>query len=218
MLVKICGITNPQDAQTAEEAGADFIGLVFVEKSKRALSLDQGREILKGVKGRARVVGLFVNEAPQRIVELAGELGLGIVQLHGQESPEYVNDLLERLPECRILKAFAVTGPRAIIEMEKYYPAIKTPGRILGFLLDAPGGGGTGKCFDWAQTAAAVALVRKKIPLIFLAGGLTNDTISDAIQVFSPDGVDVSSGVEATVGRKDPDKVRMFIRLAKNAR
>jgi phosphoribosylanthranilate isomerase len=217
MLVKICGITNPPDARTAQEAGADFIGLVFVAGSRRCVGNTQAREILSVIHTPTRAVGLFVNEPLEQVAKTVEALGLSEVQLHGQETPEYVNELLDRLPECRVLKAFAVTGPQVLLAMEPYYHAIKNPQRILGFLLDSPGGGGMGKTFNWIETARVLGPLRKKIPPIFLAGGLTIDNISDAIRGLAPDGVDVSSGVEAAPGQKDPDKVRMFIRLAKKS-
>jgi phosphoribosylanthranilate isomerase len=216
MLVKICGITNPPDAQTAQEAGADFIGLVFVPGTRRCLGIEQARSILAEIHTPTRAVGLFVNEPPEQVAATVKELGLQVVQLHGQESPEYINELLDRLPECRVLKAFAVSGPQTLLAMESYYHTIQKPRQILGFLLDAPGGGGMGKSFDWIETARVLTPLRKKIPPIFLAGGLTIGNISDAIRGLAPDGVDVSSGVEAAPGQKDPDKVRLFIRLAKN--
>ncbi len=218
MLVKICGITNLEDARTAEQAGADFIGLNFVEKSKRAVKPDQVRLILTGMQGKARAVGLFQNHPLDHVVAIVSTLGLSIVQLHGEEPSDYINDLLARLPECRVLKAVMVETAQTILGLDRYFQSIQKPQGILGFLLDAPGGGGTGKSFDWARTAEVLNAVRKKFPPIFLAGGLTIDNISDAIRTLKPDGVDVSSGVEAAPGKKDAEKVRTFIRLARESR
>jgi len=217
MQVKICGITNSDDARMAEEAGADLVGLIFVERSKRFLPVDRAQVVLVALSGRAEAVGLFQNHPSDHVAELVSRVGLQVVQLHGDETPEYVNDLLIRLPHCRIIKAFSVTGSESVSAMREYYRAIVKKDSILGVLLEAPGGGGTGIACAWQQTAQALSALRNELPRIFLAGGLTVENVSEGIRVLQPDGVDVSSGVESEPGKKDMQKVREFIRLAKGA-
>jgi len=220
MLVKICGITNPEDARTAVDAGADFVGLVFVERksgarSKRFVPETDARTILRAIPEQTQAVGLFQNHDLDHVTGLVSRLALPIVQLHGDETPEYVNAFLARRPDCRIIKAFAVTGPETVAAMLAFHEAVRDRRQILAFLLDSPGGGGTGTGFDWPSAAAEISRIREKLPPIFLAGGLTIANLVEAMTVLRPDGVDVSSGVEASPGRKDADKVRTFIRLAK---
>jgi len=215
MLVKICGITTRADGRSAEAAGADFLGLVFVERSRRFVEVRKAGAILKQLAGTARPVGLFQNEDLDTVVRTVSELGLGMVQLHGRETPVYVNRLMKRLPGCGVIKAVGIAGPKDLLGLVDYFGKVDDPRRLVAFLLDSAGGGGTGARFDWPEAACVLREVKESLPLIFLAGGLTVDNLSEAIRIVGPDGVDVSSGVERSPGRKDPDKVRRFIRLAK---
>jgi phosphoribosylanthranilate isomerase len=215
MLVKICGMTSLKDAQTARDAGADFIGLVFVKTSKRYLKFEQAEKILAGLGGEGKPVGLFADQPIPQVVDTVSRLGLTIIQLHGHESPDYLNQLMKELPACCFIKAMMITGPLSIEEMQSYFRLIKDQSRILAFLLDGPNGGGAGIGFNWLEIADLLLAVKKELPPIFLAGGLTIDNLSDAIRILNTDGVDVSSGVEATPGRKDAEKVQKFIALAK---
>ncbi|MFA5865634.1 MAG: phosphoribosylanthranilate isomerase [Phycisphaerae bacterium] len=215
MLVKICGITNSTDAKTARDAGADFVGLVFVETSKRYLEIEQAEKILVGLGGEIKPVGLFADQAILDVLDTVLCLGLKIIQLHGRESPDYLNRLMKELPACRFIKAMMITGPESIEEMQSYFRLIEDKSRILAFLLDGPSGGGMGIGFNWSEVAHLLLAAKKDLPPIFLAGGLTIDNVSDAIRILNPDGVDVSSGVETAPGRKDAEKVQKFIALAK---
>jgi phosphoribosylanthranilate isomerase len=215
MLVKICGITNIEDARTAADGGADFLGLAFVPGTKRYLTVARARLILEAGTGTATPVGLFRNADPATIVQTASALGLSTIQLHGDEPPGFIDDLAGRMPSLRVVKAFRIHGPESFRLMEAYYRQLRHPDRILAFLLDGPSGGGTGTGFDWRSAAGEIAKIRRNLPPIFLAGGLTVDNLVEAIKILEPDGVDVSSGVEAAPGRKDAGKVTDFIRLAK---
>ena len=198
--VKICGITNLKDAEAAASLGADAIGFVFA-KSPRRVSVKKAKAIAEALGGRVLLVGVFVNESAKKILRIAGECGLSAVQLHGGESPGFVRKLSGR----RVIKTFHV-GERF------------DRGRILKYrtdaiLLDAKSGrsyGGTGKPFDWGVLGPK----KFKTPLI-ISGGLTPGNVGKAVKVFSPYGVDVSSGVEASPGRKDLRKMKEFIRNAK---
>jgi len=198
--VKICGITRVKDAVAAARAGADAIGLVFA-MSPRQISPEAAREIISAIPPFVTPVGLFVNEFPQRIKELALACGFRAVQLHGDEPPEY----LAELQGLKIIKAFRIHTRDDLQALGSY--------QADAYLLDAftsERRGGTGKTFDWK-----IGLEAKKIGPIILAGGLTPENVAQAVSLVEPYGVDVSSGVEAAPGEKDARLVEEFIRAAK---
>ncbi|WP_224982466.1 phosphoribosylanthranilate isomerase [Geomonas agri] len=199
--VKICGITSVDDALMAVDAGADALGFVFFDKSPRFIGADAAQKIIAKLPPFIQVVGLFVNADIDVVNSTADCCGLDIVQLHGEESPEYC-----RLVNRRVMKAFRVRGPESLTPLAEY--------QVSAYLLDAYSPhayGGTGEVFDWDCAIAA-----KEHGRIVLAGGLTPDNIAEAVLRVRPYGVDVSSGVEASPGKKDPDKMRRFIQLAKH--
>ena len=201
--VKICGITRPEDARTAAEAGADLIGLVFYDRSPRHVSPETAASICEALPPYILRVGLFVNADPATVTEAIGRCGLHMLQFHGDEPPDYCLQF-----GLMTMKAFRVRGPETLDELPTY--------NTDAWLLDAhvPGRyGGTGRTFDWDLAARAA---RKGKPL-FLAGGLTPANVGDAVRTVLPYGVDVSGGVEAAPGIKDPDKVRAFIAAAREA-
>ncbi len=214
MLVKICGITNPGDAIVAEQAGADFIGTIFVHKSKRYVTIEQAGDILRAIK-RAIPVALFQDEDVVNICQTVASLDYEFVQLHGDETVDYVNELIGRISSCKIIKAFFVRDEKAVAEMLQFYSGIDRKDRIYAFLLDSAGGGGTGETFDWHNISSVLCNYRDELPKIFLAGGLSVENVREAINVICPDGVDISSGVEISSGKKDANKVKQFISLAK---
>jgi phosphoribosylanthranilate isomerase len=198
--VKICGITNLDDALLAVDAGADALGFVFFGPSPRNISPEQASAIIRRLPPFIQTVGLFVNESLPTINETADACGLDIIQLHGEESPDFCTGV-----KRRVLKALRVRNITSLEPMASY--------QVSAFLLDAwspTAWGGTGQTFNW-DIAASAAGSRK----IVLAGGLTTDNIVDAIRQVRPYGVDVSSGVEVTPGKKDAVKINEFIRKAK---
>lgn len=200
--VKICGITNVDDALLAVEAGADALGFVFYSKSPRCVTPEQTAEVIRVLPPFVQAVGLFVNETAERVNGVARECRLDMVQLHGDETPAYC-DLMER----RVVKVFRVKDGATIAAMQQY--------RVGGYLLDtwsSAAYGGTGHTFDWELIRDA----GQHGPLI-LAGGLTPDNVAEAVKRVRPYAVDVSSGVEASPGKKDPARVREFIHRAKEA-
>lgn len=200
MRVKICGIANVRDALTAVEAGTDAIGLVFAE-SPRRVSLAQAKEIVKAVGPWIATVGVFVNEPIRRVIRIATECRLTALQLHGEESPSYT----DKLKGWKLIKAFRIDENFDWVKLRDYI--------VDAFLFDTPttgAYGGTGKIFDWGL------LKGRRIPKPFiLSGGLRPGNVARATRLVSPYGVDVSSGVERSPGRKDPRLVREFIRNAK---
>ncbi len=214
MLVKICGITNSEDAIVAEQAGADFIGTIFVHKSKRYVTTEQAGDILRNIK-RCIPVALFRNEDIANVCKTVTRLDYRFVQLHGNETIDYVNELVVQVPSCKIIKAFFVKDEKVIDEMLQFYSGMEQKDRICAFLLDSAGGGGTGETFDWHKLSSLLCNYRDELPKIFLAGGLRVENVREAINVIQPDGVDISSGVEISTGKKDANKVKQFISLAK---
>lgn len=201
--VKICGMTNRDDALLAAELGADALGFIFYPKSPRAISPEAAREIIRRLPPFVLTVGVFVDEEPARVEELAAYAGLDWLQLHGAESPDYC-----RAVGRRVIKGFRVKGEESLALLAPYH------GAVQAFLLDTyrPGTpGGTGETFDWELARRA-----KELGPIILAGGLTYNNVAQAIRQAQPDAVDVASGVEAAPGKKDPDKLRAFIDAVKN--
>lgn len=200
--VKICGITNESDAQAAVEAGVDALGFVFYPQSPRYVTPDRAASIIKSLPRKTIVVGVFVNARVKTVVEIAKHCHLDMVQLHGEESAEFC----EELKNFKLIKAFRVKGD------------IDWPGilqyRTCAYLFDKHRlgkKGGTGLCFDWGLLRDRLAVNQ----MIFLSGGLNAGNLKRAIQTVRPDWVDVSSGVESSPGKKDTGKVKQFIRLAR---
>jgi phosphoribosylanthranilate isomerase len=198
--VKICGITTVEDALMVVAAGADAIGLVFYGKSPRDVSPEQAEAIVRALPPFVQAVGLFVNADVDFVNATANGCRLDIVQLHGEEPPEYC-----MLVQRRVIKTFRVRDAASLDPMKDY--------RVAGFLLDAwspSSHGGTGTTFNWEIASAG-----EKFGPIILAGGLTPQNVREAVEKVAPYGVDISSGVESAPGKKDPEKVREFIRRAK---
>ncbi len=209
--IKICGVTRPEDARVAVEAGADAVGLNFYEKSPRRVPVGIADAIVEAV-GDAISVGVFVNASASGITET----GLRTVQLHGDEPPAF----LRSLPEDRRIIRARRPGPTGLREVQQDLQAcLESSGHLPhAVLLDAsvPGSyGGTGHRLDW-QRLADHKEVLGDIPLI-LAGGLTPDNVAEAIRTVRPYGVDVASGVESEPGKKDPAKVQDFVASAREA-
>lgn len=200
--VKICGITNVEDALQAVAAGADALGFVFYAKSPRYVAPHEVQKIIAELPPLVTTVGLFVNEPIPRIRRTMAAARLDVVQLHGDESPEAC--LIEPL---RVIKALRVRDAVSLAGAEKY--------QVSALLLDAwsdAAYGGTGEQFDWRLARRLTG----KRPLI-LAGGLTPQNIIDAVRQVRPYAVDVSSGVESAPGKKDHQKVVEFICRVRNA-
>lgn len=206
MRIKICGLTRVEDALMAAEAGADWIGLNFHPPSPRFIEPAIAREIVRALPEPTSPVGLFVNSPPGQVAETAVQLGLKIVQLHGQEPPE---DLLE-LSHLTIVRAFRLNDLSSIDAMIGYLNRSaelgRSPDAILvdGYVAGTPGGTGV---------VIADHLLERlpSLPRLILAGGLTAENVADRVRKISPWMVDVASGVESTPGRKDSAKVKAFI-------
>jgi len=200
--VKICGITNAPDAHAAIEAGADALGFMFYEPSPRNVSIRQVAEILRELPPFIIKVGVFVDASEDLVMRAIGDCGLNLLQFHGNETPAYCSQF-----GIMSMKAFRVRDAGSLAALREY----PTDAWLLdAFVTDKLGG--TGEKFNWELAIEAKKFGRP----IFLAGGLTPANVADAVRTVQPYAVDVSSGVEASPGKKDHIKVRDFIKAAKS--
>ncbi len=193
--VKICGIRRLEHALVAVEAGADAIGLNFWRPGRRYIAPETARVIARALPPFVSRVGVFVDEDPATIRQIADLCSLDALQLHGSESPEFCREF-----DRPVIKGIKVQGPESLRGLDRY--------RVAAFLLDAHVAGemgGTGQAFDWT-----LAVQVKQAGPVILSGGLTPENVADAIRDVEPYAVDVASGVE-TGGEKDPEKIRAFI-------
>lgn len=209
--VKICGVTRPQDVQAAVQAGADAIGLVFYPGSKRAVTLEQARQLRQGVPAFVNVVALFVNADPNYVRAVIEQVQPDLLQFHGDESPEICMAYGHRY-----MRAFRIGGPQMdtaenVLKVVQDYPD------AAAWLFDtySAGYGGSGVAFDHRLLAAVQASGQAR-PIV-LAGGLDNASIGDAIHQARPYAVDVSSGVEDSPGIKNEQRIWSFIQAVHDA-
>ena len=200
MFVKICGITNEDDALFAVAMGADAVGFNFVSGSTRQIAPQIAYDITRRLPPEVLTVGIFRDEHPSRVVEIANRSGVKAVQLHGRETIEQCAEVANNVRS--VIKVFGSDSP--------YLSKADQYGTDL-VMVDSPSGG-SGKVFDWNLVGDVPDGLR-----VILAGGLHPDNVADAIETVEPWGVDVASGVEASPGKKDPAKVRRFIANARAA-
>ncbi|MFN3681034.1 MAG: phosphoribosylanthranilate isomerase [Nitrospira sp.] len=205
--VKICGITNHEDAQVAVEAGADALGFVLYRQSPRYVRPDMVRAIVASLPPFVVSIGVFVNEHADVVRQLMDDCGLALAQLHGDESSSYCETLGRPA-----IKAVRIKDRHSLLAVAEFH------GRagVRGFVIDAfseQAYGGTGRPVDWTLAGE----IARTAPVL-LAGGLNPDNVDEAIRSVRPYGVDVSSGVEVRPGKKDPVKVKSFIEAAKLVR
>ena len=215
--VKICGIKKADDAKMATNLGADMLGFIFYKQSPRYVSSNLARRIIAGLPSFVSPVGLFVNEELENIKTAVKYCKLKIVQLHGDESPEFCTNLrsaVKDIADIKLIKAFRISdeGSLAVI------PSFRGPQPAIDFILldtfkdGQPGG--TGEVFNWE-----LAVKAKEYGPVILSGGLNSDNVEKAIETVNPYGVDVASGIEAedmASGRKDYNKMKKFINKAKS--
>jgi phosphoribosylanthranilate isomerase len=213
--IKICGVTNIDDARAAVDSGADALGLNFYAKSKRRVERDTANEIANALPSTISKVGVFVNHSADQIDDVVAQIHPSHIQLHGDESPQFLNNLPA---STKIIRAYRC-GADGLGPLVSYIEECRALGRAPdAVLIDADAGpayGGTGHTADWAL------IVKQRdtlgdIPLI-LAGGLTPTNVGAAIEAVRPDAVDVASGVEREPGKKDHDLIKRFIAFARDA-
>ncbi len=207
--VKICGVRTPAIIETAAEAGADYVGLVFFAKSPRHLTPAEAKALAKTAQGRIGTVAVLVDPGDELIDEVVGTVGPDLLQLHGGESPERVAAIKART-RLPVMKAISIATASDVAGARAY--AAVADSILFDAKADATAEfpGGNGVAFDWR------ALQGFGAPFA-LSGGLTPDTVATAIGMTGAEFVDVSSGVERAPGEKDPDLVKRFIRAAKGA-
>jgi phosphoribosylanthranilate isomerase len=203
--VKVCGITNLEDALLATELGAWTLGMIFYDGSPRRCSPAEALRIASALRRSVELCGVYVNAPLEEVLQSSEELGLTMLQLHGEEGPSYCAEVRRRTG-ARVIKAAQVSGPGDVRDLERFH--------VDFHLLDAhsqPAAaeqlrGGTGETFDWSLLAGR----RSQVPLI-LSGGLNAGNVAEAITVTHPYAVDSASATEAAPGHKDPEKLRAFI-------
>jgi phosphoribosylanthranilate isomerase len=203
--VKICGITNLEDAKLAISLGADALGFNFYRRSPRYIEPANAKPIIEALPPLISLVGIFVDEfSPERILSITHAIGIGSVQLHGSESPDYV----KKVNELRIIKAFRVNDTFNVKQLAAY--------SVGAYLLDGYDGklmGGTGNTFNWD-----FAIEAKQVGRVILAGGLTPENVYEAILQVRPYAIDICSGIESEPGKKDAAKMEALFREVSRAR
>lgn len=204
MLIKICGITNEDDALAAVKAGADALGFLLWPRSKRFVPVEVAARITELVPRHVQRVAVLVNPSREEVERLLAAGAFDTLQLHGEETPEFCVQWKGR---AKVWKGFRVADAASLAPLAGYSV-------VDAVLLDSyspTSHGGTGKTFDWSLVREAKKCGRP----VILSGGLTPANVHEAVATARPDGVDVSSGVELSPGRKDHERVREFIRNAK---
>lgn len=233
--VKICGITNLEDATLAVEAGADALGFVFYHKSRRNVAVEAVREITRHLPAEVEKLGVFVGSCPKDVSDWIDRSGLTGLQLHLAGGVDWTSEQAHRIPPgvrtyLSMPAGWLVEHPlstRSLLEGLE-----QTSGNLPAVPLDARGSnrwravfldsgtceqpGGTGKVFDWRKAIPLVEQMKPSVNVV-VAGGLTPTNVAEALSILKPWGVDVSSGVEAEPGKKDSAKVRMFISAVRQA-
>ena len=205
-LIKICGITNLEDAVAAVAAGADALGFNFYTPSPRYITPQTAREIIEQLPDSVLKVGVFVNEeSPKLVQNIANESGINALQLHGDESPDYCNELADQY----LIKALAVSHDFDTQVIERY--------QVDAIMLDTKHKtlrGGTGRVFDWSIAQE----VSKIVPKLYLAGGLSPENVAEAIETVRPYAVDACSSLEDRPGIKNHDRLRAFVTAVKSVK
>jgi phosphoribosylanthranilate isomerase len=209
--IKVCGITRLEDAEMATEAGAWAIGLIFFRGSKRRCRITHAQQIGAALKRQVEIAGVFVNATLDEIDRTVDQVGLTLVQLHGDEGPAYCAEVSRRTG-AKVIKAARVRTGADVAALRVF----STDFHLLD--THVPGvAGGTGESFDWELASVRRAPAGEKQPPLILSGGLRPDNVAEAVRQVRPYAVDVASGTEAAPGRKDPELVRAFVREVRGA-
>jgi phosphoribosylanthranilate isomerase len=204
--IKICGITNLEDARAAVAAGADALGFNFYKPSPRYITPQAAREIIEQLPDPVLMVGVFVSEPMKSVRNVANESGITALQLHGDEPADYCRELAR---DYCVIKTLAVSEEFKVHRAQEY--------QVDAIMLDTRDNrlrGGTGRRFDWSIAQQ----VNQLIPKLFLAGGLSTENIEEAIQTVRPYAVDACSALEDTPGKKNHDRMDAFVKLARGVK
>ena len=205
--VKFCGITRPEDAELAADLGAWAVGLILWPGSPRACDLGVAAGISRSLRRRVEIAGVFVNATLEHVAATADGVGLSLIQLHGDEGPDYCREV-QRRTGCRVIKATRVGGRAELQALRAWHPDL----HLLDTRVEGERGG-TGRTWDWTLATEAT---NGEIPVL-LSGGLTPENVGQAIAAARPWGVDVASGVETEPGIKDPTRMEAFAVAAAGA-
>ena len=216
--VKICGMTNLEDALVAVDAGADAVGFVFYEKSPRNVSVQVARDIVEKLPESVEKVGVFVGHSAEQVNRISERAGLSAVQVYPFSTGEQKGSVSDFLQNGQRRIFVAIPGERVMSEEGfGFFFSGEFLSRTSALFLDSGNSrhpGGTGEIFDWKKAAQPVKAISRSIPVV-VAGGLTAENVGEAIGILKPWGVDVVSGVEARPGKKDPEKVRAFVKAVR---
>lgn len=210
--IKICGITNENDALAAVEAGADYLGLIFVEASPRSITPKHAVGVAETIKHTAKrpvkLVGVFQNHPIEEVNRITRLVGLDLAQLHGHESPEDCQTI--QVPVIKVLVMnSALTEAELLAQLERYQPSEES--NIVSLLIDLPKQAVSGSPTSIASAELPASVLKRLKSIYWLAaGGLNPDNVQDAIRQFTPNGVDVASGIESKPGRKDLARMQRF--------
>ena len=205
-LIKICGITNLEDARAAVASGADAIGFNFYKPSPRYIAPQAAREIIEQLPDHVLMVGVFVSEPLKSVRSVANESGITALQLHGDEPADYCRELAR---DYCVIKTLAVSGEFNVLRAQEY--------QVDAIMLDTRDNrlrGGTGRSFDWTVAQQ----VNQLVPKLFLAGGLSPENIEEAIETVRPYAVDACSALEDTPGKKNHERMDAFVKLARGVK
>jgi phosphoribosylanthranilate isomerase len=213
--IKICGVTRPQDAEAAAIAGADAIGMIFHPPAPRNISMDRARMIMHVLPQFVTPVGVFVDTEAQEILDTAAELGLRNVQLNGEQTADDIAELEGLL----VIKSIRVAPDNIGKQLDQFRKT--PPANLIGFVLEPANTGqpgGSGVANNWAAIADEIAAgTFKNLPPLIAAGGLKPENVGDVIRQIRPFAVDVSSGVEESLGIKSSEKIQQFVREVRRA-
>ena len=209
--VKVCGTTSLHDARLSVAAGANALGFIFAP-SPRRVEVSEAGGIVAALADEVESIGVFVNESPTTVAEVASRVGLSGVQSHGDEAASQMAEFRRTLGQRKIIKTLTVSNLQSNhnSQLEDYLDAHESLDAILLDSGSAQQRGGTGVPFDWKDAEVIASRIRDRMPLI-VAGGLNSDNVAQAIELFQPWGVDVVSGVESAPGTKDEIKLREFM-------
>lgn len=217
--VKICGITNLEDAQTAVDAGADALGFVFYEKSPRNIAPEAARKLIEQLPAAPEKIGVFCGDSISKCAEVATKCGLNGIQVHlfslGGHSSGSIAEF-RAVASAKPIKIYLAFPISWLIEGQLDLDLREPFGTIFLDSGNPDRPGGTGQVFDWEKAAPVVQGIRGEVKVV-VAGGLTPTNVGKAMRILKPWGVDVASGVEAGPGKKDPEKVRAFISAVREA-
>jgi phosphoribosylanthranilate isomerase len=213
--IKICGVMRPDDASLAAAAGADAVGMIFHPPAKRNITIERAIQIVAALPPFVTPVGVFADATPAQIIDIAGAVTLRTVQLNGNETPDDV----AALSRLRVIKAIRVSREGLKNELAPWRAA--APRNLIGLVMEPAGtgvAGGSGVANDWTTIATEIAAgTFDLLPPIIAAGGLTPETVADVVKMIHPWAVDVSSGVEAALGEKSPEKISAFVTAVRGA-